>query len=93
MEHPEILSFIIALIGSAGFWSFISLREKQKSLTQSAYTDTLVQQVERLASRVNKMNDDKELLLRGIAELRADLGEAQTTIKHLEEMLRHRNNT
>jgi len=93
MEHPEILSFIIALIGSAGFWSFISLREKQKSLTQSAYTDTLVQQVERLAARVDTMNDDKELLLREIAELRADLGEAQTTIKHLEEMLRHRNAT
>ena len=93
MEHPEILSFIIALIGSAGFWSFISMREKQKSLTQSAYTDTLVQQVERLAARVDTMNDDKELLLREIAELRADLGEAQTTIKHLEEMLRHRNAT
>jgi len=93
MEHPEILSFIIALIGSAGFWSFISMREKQKSLTQSAFTDTLVQQVERLAARVDTMNDDKELLLREIAELRADLGEAQTTIKHLEEMLRHRNAT
>tara|TARA_R100000541_G_scaffold1939_7_gene7180 strand:+ start:7355 stop:7636 length:282 start_codon:yes stop_codon:yes gene_type:complete len=93
MEHPEILSFIIALIGSAGFWSFISMREKQKSLTQSAYTDTLVQQVERLAARVDTMTADKELLLREIAELRADLGEAQTTIKHLEEMLRHRNAT
>ncbi len=69
------------------------MREKQKSLTQSAYTDTLVQQVERLASRVNKIPGDKELLLREIAELRADLGEAQTNIKHLEEMLRHRNAT
>jgi len=69
------------------------MREKQKSLTQSAFTDTLVQQVERLAARVDTMNDDKELLLREIAELRADLGEAQTTIKHLEEMLRHRNAT
>jgi len=43
--------------------------------------------VERLSVKLDKLSDDKEQLLKEIASLRHELGEAKATIKHLEMML------
>lgn len=39
LEH--IVTVLIALAGSAGFWSFITMREKNKREVQTEYQNTL----------------------------------------------------
>ena len=88
MEH--ILTIILALVGSAGFWSFISLREKHKRDTEIKYGTTLKQQVDRLSEKLDAKTGQIERLLTEIAELRAELSAAKVTITHLETLLRNR---
>ena len=88
IEH--IITIAVALIGSAGFWSFMSMREKQRRDANSEYQATLKQQVDRLAGKLDEKTDQIEQLLGEIAELRSDLSTAKTTITHLETLLRSR---
>jgi hypothetical protein len=97
MELESFLPIIIALIGSAGLWGFLSLRAKQaheKSLKSDAkdavFSETLKEQVERLSEKLDKVIADKEELLLQMADMKAQLAEANATIKHLEELLRSR---
>jgi len=83
-----ILPLAIALVGSAGFWSFINMKEKTKAAATTAYQDTMKEQVDRLAIKLDEYSNDKEELLREIAMLRAELAAAHVTIKHLEQLLR-----
>lgn len=97
MNFDQVSPLLLALIGSAGLWGFLSLRAKQsheksiKSEEKSAeFNDTLRIQVDRLSEKLDKVIADKEELLLEMSDMKAALAEANTTIKHLEEMLRQR---
>lgn len=97
MEFDQLTPIIIALVGSAGLWGFLSLRAKQsheKSLKDDAksaqFNDTLREQVERLSDKLDRVISDKEKLLVEMSDMKASLAEANATIKHLEELLRSR---
>lgn len=97
MNLDQVSPLLIALIGSAGLWGFLTLRAKQaheksiKSEEKSAeFNDTLRIQVDRLSEKLDKVIADKEELLLEMSDMKAALAEANTTIKHLEEMLRQR---
>lgn len=93
----SMLPIILAVLGSAGLWGFLSLRAKQsheKALKDDAksaqFNDTLKEQVERLSDKLDKVIADKEQLLVEMSDMKAQLAEANATIKHLEELLRSR---
>ena len=86
----QIITIAVALVGSAGFWSFISMREKTKREANTEYQNTLKHQVDRLADRLDRKTEQIEELLHEIGRLRADLSAAQVTINHLETLLRSR---
>ena len=97
MELEAMMPIIIALIGSAGLWGFLSLRSKQaheKALKEeersAEFNDTLKDQVERLSEKLDKVIADKEELLVQMADMKAQLAQANATISHLEELLRAR---
>lgn len=88
IEH--IITIVVALVGSAGFWSFMSMREKQRRDANTEYQTTLKAQVDRLADKLDDKTVQIEELLKEIAELRSDLSTAKATIIHLETLLRNR---
>ena len=88
MGMESLVTVLIALVGSAGFWSFISMKEKTKREAATEYQNTLKDQVDRLATKLDTYTKDKEELLREIGKLRSELATAQTTISHLETLLR-----
>lgn len=97
MTFDQMLPILIAAMGSAGLWGFLSLRAKQsheKSLKDDAksaeFNDTLREQVNRLSEKLDRVIADKELLLVEMSDMKAALAEANTTIKHLEELLRQK---
>ena len=97
MTLAAITPLLIAVVGSAGLWGFLSLRAKQsheKSLKDDAksaeFNDTLREQVERLSEKLDRVISDKETLLIEMSDMKASLAEANATIKHLEQMLRER---
>jgi peptidoglycan hydrolase CwlO-like protein len=97
MTFEQMLPIILAALGSAGLWGFLSLRAKQsyeKSLRDedksAQFNDTLKEQVERLSDKLDKVIADKEQLLVEMSDMKAQLAEANATIKHLEELLRSR---
>lgn len=97
MTFEQMLPIIIAALGSAGLWGFLSLRAKQaheRSLQDDAksaqFNETLRDQVERLSEKLDRVIADKEQLLIEMSNMKASLAEANATIKHLEELLRQR---
>tara|TARA_B110000037_G_C17087748_1_gene492690 strand:- start:804 stop:1097 length:294 start_codon:yes stop_codon:yes gene_type:complete len=97
MDYQQYLPVIIALIGSAGLWGFLSQKAKlthEKNMKDGAtvaqFNDTLKAQVDSLITKVDKLSEDKEKLLLEMSDMKAALAEANVTIKHLEEMLRAR---
>lgn len=97
MNMDQFMPIILALIGSAGLWGFLSLRAKQnfdKALKDDArsaeFNETLKEQVDRLSDKLDTVIKDKETLLREMSDMKAQLAEANATIKHLEELLRSR---
>lgn len=97
MTFEQMMPLILAALGSAGLWGFLSLRAKQsyeKSLRDddksAQFNDTLKEQVERLSLKLDKVIADKEQLLVEMSDMKAQLAEANATIKHLEELLRSR---
>lgn len=94
MDVSALTPIIIALVGSAGLWTFLKVRSENEFKAREAereyrgeFNETLRQQVERMSTKLDKLADDKEELLKEIATLRSELGEAKATIKHLETML------
>jgi len=94
MNPEAIMPLVVAILGSAGLWTYLKMRSEQNYKAALAeredraeFNDTLRTQVERLSVKLDKLSDDKEQLLKEIASLRHELGEAKATIKHLEMML------
>jgi len=97
MDLNELTPILIALAGSAGLWGFLSQRSKHAYEQQAAsdvrnaeFNETLKDQVTRLTEKVDKLVVEKEELLNAIADLRAELAEARTTVQHLEAVVRLR---
>jgi hypothetical protein len=97
MTFEQMLPIIIAILGSAGLWGFLTLKAKQsheKALKDDAksaeFNDTLREQVDRLSDKLDAVIRDKEQLLREMSDMKAALAEANATIKHLEELLRQK---
>jgi outer membrane murein-binding lipoprotein Lpp len=97
MDYQQYIPIVIALIGSAGLWGFLSQKAKlthEKNMKDGAtvaqFNDTLKAQVDSLITKVDKLSEDKEKLLLEMSDMKAALAEANVTIKHLEEMLRAR---
>ena len=88
MGYESLFTILVALAGSAGFWSFISMREKTKREFAAEYQNPLKHQVDRLSEKLDVYVHDKEELLREIGKLRSELASAKVTIQHLETMLR-----
>lgn len=92
-----LVPIIVALVGAGGMWQLFSLKAKQAhermmqdKEERGEFNETLRAQVDRLAEQVNALVREKEALLHGMAELKAELAAAQTTIKHLEMSLMSR---
>lgn len=97
MTLEQIAPILVALIGSAGLWGFLSTRAKQEherrlkqDRTSAEFNETLKEQVESLNFKVDKLVVEKEELLKAIADLRAELAEARATVQHLEAVVRLR---
>lgn len=97
MSTESYMPLLIALVGSAGLWGFLSQRNKmlheramKEDELSSKFNETLASQVNKLADKLDRLSEDKEQLLIDMAGLKAQLAEANATIKHLEEMLRQR---
>jgi peptidoglycan hydrolase CwlO-like protein len=97
MNIDTLMPLAIALVGSAGLWSFLTMRNKlshEKSMNDDArsaqFNDTLREQVERLSDKLDRVIADKEQLLLEMSDMKAELAQARATIKHLEELLRSR---
>ncbi len=87
MGFESLITIVIALIGSAGFWSFVTMKEKTKREAATEYQNTLKDQVDRLAKKLDTYTKDKEDLLKEMGKLRSELATAQTTILHLQTLL------
>jgi len=95
MDYEQFMPVLIAIVGSAGLWGYLSQKSKmnhEKALKDDAksaqFNDTLKEQVDRLADKLDKLTEDKEKLLIQMADMKAELAQAHATIKHLEELLR-----
>ena len=84
-----IYAAIAALLGSAGFWAYMTTRAKLSAQRQTADNVSLRDMVHDLSGKLDRYTEEKEELLREIGLLRAELSAAQATIQHLEAMLRH----
>jgi len=93
----DIMPLLVALVGASGVWAYLTKKSEQRYLEakgdredRAEFNETLKAQVDRLSDKVDTLLEDKEDLLKEIAALRAELGEARATIKHLESMLMSR---
>ena len=86
--NEHIYTLIIALTGSAGFWSFVNMYQKNKTNITSEYSQTLKSQVDGLAKRLDAKDVKIEQLLNEIANLRSELSTAKANIINLEQLLR-----
>ena len=97
MDFEALAPILIALVGSAGLWGYLSTKAKQEherrlkqDSTSAEFNETLKEQVESLNFKVDKLVVEKEELLKAIADLRAELAEARATVQHLESVVRLR---
>tara|TARA_B100001093_G_C26817255_1_gene1010304 strand:+ start:636 stop:833 length:198 start_codon:yes stop_codon:yes gene_type:complete len=63
------------------------MKEKTKREAATEYQNTLKDQVDRLAKKLDTYTKDKEDLLKEMGKLRSELATAQTTILHLQTLL------
>ena len=97
MNLDSLLPVLVALVGSAGLWGYLSQKAKQSheralktEANNAEFNETLKEQVQQLNTKVDKLVVEKEELLKAIADLRAELAEARATVQHLENMIRMR---
>jgi len=97
MDMDMLTPIIVALVGAGGLWQFLAARSKhahermmQDKEERGEFSDTLREQVERLSAKLDKVIADKEQLLIEMSDMKAQLAEANATIKHLENLLRNR---
>lgn len=94
LDMDILTPILVALIGAGGLWKLLSLKAQQAHEARLAdkeergeFNDTLKAQVDRLAEKLDAVTLENQNLLREMADLRAQLSAAQTTIQHLEQAL------
>lgn len=99
LDIESLIPVVVALVGSAGLWSFMSSRAKlsheramKDTETRAQFNETLKLQVEALSVENKQLYQKVEELLKEMACVRSELAESRATIKHLEEVLRNRGN-
>lgn len=97
MPIEQVIALIGALGGAAGFWKYLTVRAEKENESlmldkeqRAEFNSTLRTQVESLMAKVDKLVEEKEELLEAMMEIKAELAEARTTVKHLEDIIRMR---
>jgi len=98
--NEQIVTIVLALIGvlgGAGFWGWmqkrseLSHKEMQEDKEErNEFRETLKTQVDMLQTENKDLREKVELLLKEMAEVKAELAAANATIRHLEEQLRNK---
>ena len=95
MNMDTLMPLAIALAGSAGLWSFLSMRPKyahERALKDDArsavFNDTLKEQLDRVVEENKELHNKVEELLHAMSEVKAELAQSKATIQHLETLLR-----
>ena len=95
MNMDTLMPLAIALVGSAGLWSFLSMRSKlahERSIKDdersAVFNDTLKEQLERVVAENKELHTKVEQLLKEMSEVKAELAQSKATIQHLETLLR-----
>lgn len=99
IDVQSLIPVAVALVGSAGLWSYLSARAKltheqamKDTETRAHFSETLKMQVDALTAENRSLHRKVEDLLVEMAAVRAELAESRVTIKHLEEIIRSRHN-
>jgi uncharacterized protein (UPF0335 family) len=97
LEH--IIALVTAIGGAGAFWQYLNAkaeRENERLMadkeTRAEFNTTLRAQVDMLMSKVDKLVDEKEDLMTALMEVKEDLAEARAQVKHLEDIVRLRQN-
>lgn len=96
-DLQSMIPVLVALVGSAGLWSFLSSKAKltheramKDTETRAKFNDTLKMQVDALSEENKSLHRKVEELLVEMSAVRAELAESRATIRHLEEVIRNR---
>lgn len=97
MDWTPIIIAAIGVLGTGGLWQWMQTRSKLSAEAKAAdnadkveFRETLKTQVEMLQRENKELREKVELLLKEMAEVKAELAAANATIRHLEEKLRNR---
>lgn len=97
MDWTPIIVAAIGILGTGGLWQWMQVKSKIAADIKAAdkadkaeFRESLKAQVETLQKENKDLREKVELLLKEMAEVKAELAAANATIKHLEEKLMNR---
>jgi|DEB0MinimDraft_10_1074344.scaffolds.fasta_scaffold03605_8 uncharacterized protein YlxW (UPF0749 family) len=97
MDWTPIIVAAIGILGTGGLWQWMQVKAKISAEAKEAdkadkaeFRESLKAQVDNLQKENKDLREKVELLLKEMAEVKAELAAANATIKHMEEQLRNR---
>ena len=97
MDWTPIIIAVIGVLGTGGLWQWMQVKSKLSAEAKSAenadkaeFRESLKAQVDMLQQENKELRGKVEILLKEMAEVKAELAAANATIRHLEEKLRNR---
>jgi len=97
MDWTPIIIAAIGVLGTGGLWQWMQVKAKISAEAKSAenadkaeFRESLKAQVDMLQQENKELRGKVEILLKEMAEVKAELAAANATIRHLEEKLRNR---
>jgi len=97
MDWTPIIIAVIGVLGTGGLWQWMQVKSKLSAEAKSAenadkaeFRESLKAQVDMLQQENKELREKVEILLKEMAEVKAELAAANATIRHLEEKLRNR---
>jgi len=97
MDWTPIIVAAIGILGTGGLWQWMQVKAKISAEAKEAdkadkaeFRESLKAQVDNLQKENKDLREKIELLLKEMAEVKAELAAANATIKHMEEQLRNR---
>jgi peptidoglycan hydrolase CwlO-like protein len=97
MDWTPIIIAAIGVLGTGGLWQWMQVKSKLSAEAKSAenadkaeFRESLKAQVDMLQQENKELREKVEILLKEMAEVKAELAAANATIRHLEEKLRNR---
>ena len=96
-DWTPIVVAAIGVLGTGGLWQWMQVKTKlaaEKDAIESRdkveFRESLKAQVDMLQQENKDLREKVEILLKEMAEVKAELAAANATIRHLEEKLRNR---